>query len=121
MAAQDLPRGAQLLGSVPLGDAERVFRTVSGALGRHLRRMPDGETGARFNWFQWQEARFASCPQLEPAPPDAPTVGRREVRLTRPHFQLRAGVGADDVHFDPPGYAADALASYALFARLKRE
>jgi len=38
--------GAHLVGSVPLPDAEAVFRAVS-ALGADLRRLPDGETGVR--------------------------------------------------------------------------
>jgi len=37
--------GAHLIGSVPLADTEAVFRTVAGALGPHLARIPDGETG----------------------------------------------------------------------------
>ncbi|MGH8733136.1 MAG: hypothetical protein ACREVB_05590 [Burkholderiales bacterium] len=37
--------GVHLIGSVPLADTEQVFRTVAGALGPHLRRLPDGETG----------------------------------------------------------------------------
>jgi len=39
--------GAHLIGSVPLADTEAVFRTVAGALGPHLSRIPDGETGER--------------------------------------------------------------------------
>jgi hypothetical protein len=34
-----------LVGSVPLGNAEQVFRTVSAAFGSKLKRVPDGETG----------------------------------------------------------------------------
>ena len=37
--------GVHLIGSVPLADAETVFRTVAAALGPHLRYLPDGETG----------------------------------------------------------------------------
>jgi hypothetical protein len=119
--ASSQPRGAVLVGSVPLPDAEAVFRTVAGALGRHLRRLPDGETGARLNWFTWQVDRFRECPQLEPAPEGAPAVGRPASRGERPKFQLRPGVDPASVRFGPLGYAAAARESYALFARLKRE
>jgi hypothetical protein len=37
---------AHLIGSVPLADAEAVFRTVAAALRPSLRRIPDGETGS---------------------------------------------------------------------------
>jgi hypothetical protein len=36
-----------LIGSVPLPDAETVFRTLSQALGLYLKRLPNGETGRR--------------------------------------------------------------------------
>jgi methionine synthase II (cobalamin-independent) len=36
-------------------------------------------------------------------------------------YQLRPGVAADDIRFPPLGYSAAAIASYAEFARLKRE
>lgn len=121
MANDRSPRGAHLVGSVPLPTAEEVFRIVGAALGDRLRRISDGETGQRADWFLWQEARFVSCPQLESAPVDAPGFGRRDVRRDRSKLQLRADVDPAAVTFDPPGYAADALQSYAVFARLKGE
>jgi hypothetical protein len=41
-ATQHLPRGVHLVGSVPLGDAEDVFRAATAILGGRLRRIPDG-------------------------------------------------------------------------------
>ena len=46
--------GAHLVGSVPLPDTESVFRVVVNALGAHLRRIPDGETGERRRWIFFQ-------------------------------------------------------------------
>ena len=43
--------GVHLIGSVPLADAEAVFRTVSEAVGPYLDRIPDGETGERSRWI----------------------------------------------------------------------
>src|SRR5215210_5568500 len=71
-----------LVGSVPLADAEAVFRAVSGELGPYLRRLPDGETGERIDWFVWQVARFRACPQLEEVP--AATSGYRTLPKFRP-------------------------------------
>ena len=39
--------GVHLAGSVPLANAEDVFRRVTRSLGDRLRRIPDGETGPR--------------------------------------------------------------------------
>ena len=44
-AALAQPLGVHLVGSVPLRDAEEVFRTGSATLGRRLRRIPDGKLG----------------------------------------------------------------------------
>src|SRR5689334_11746258 len=107
------PRGAVLVGSVPLPDAETVFRTIAPALGQRLRRLPDGEIGPRQTWFSWQEARFAACPQLEPAPPEAPLAMQPIGRRQRPTFQLRAGVAPSALRFGPLGYATAGRASYA--------
>ena len=35
------------VGSIPLPDAETVFRTLAAATAPHLKRLPDGETGIR--------------------------------------------------------------------------
>lgn len=56
------PTGALLVGSVPLASSDSVFRTTSAALGRHLRRMPDGETGVRTYWMVFQLALLARNP-----------------------------------------------------------
>ena len=102
--------GAHLVGSVPLADAETVFRTVAGALGRHLARLPDGETGARKDWIAWQYGVLAATPGLEPiAVGERGYLRKQLVRCTAPP------------RFGALGYAAAARASYAIFERLQRE
>ena len=54
-----------LVGSIPLPDAETVFRTVSGAVGRHLVRLPDGETGIRKTWIRFLQDVLAANPAIE--------------------------------------------------------
>ena len=54
MAERPPPRAVHLVGSVSLGDAEEVFRTVSELIGPLVRRIPDGETGERTIWAAWQ-------------------------------------------------------------------
>ncbi len=105
------PRGAHLVGSVPLADEEQVFRAVGATLGRHLRRIPDGETGARAMWISYQLDRLASLPWFDvranPAGPQLPPV-----------LFLRDGVNASEVEFGDLGYFEPAVRSFATFERL---
>jgi ubiquinone/menaquinone biosynthesis C-methylase UbiE len=105
--------GAHLVGSVPLANAEAVFRTLSAGLGDRLRRIPDGETGPRADWIVWQYPVLSSRPQFEVAPP-APGFYR-----ALPQLRLRAD--GDDVHFESLGYAEAATESYRTFGVLKRD
>jgi hypothetical protein len=106
------PRGAHLVGSIPLADASEVFRAASGRLGSHLTRLPDGETGARVDWINGIAAHLRGVPQLQ-----------EEIVTThngkRPRFRLRAGVRASDVQIPDLGYATAALTSYSEFSRLR--
>ena len=58
-------RDVYLVGSVPMADAAQVFEAVSAALGRRIKRIPDGETGERGDWITWLEPVFAQSPALE--------------------------------------------------------
>jgi hypothetical protein len=114
--------GAHLIGSVPMDDAESVFRTVSAALGGHLRRIPDGETGERRRWIFFQNLMLRRHPDMEEDPTVPPFALRqwdgkllREMALLR----FRRGVDPERVTFET-GYAAAARASYAVFARLQQ-
>ena len=60
-----MPRDVHLVGSVPGESAAEVFEKVSAALGPHLKRIPDGETGERADWIVWLEPVFANSPALE--------------------------------------------------------
>jgi hypothetical protein len=57
-------RGALLVGSMPLVDSAAVFKFAEQQLGSHLKRIPDGETGSRINFTQWQQDIFAAIPSL---------------------------------------------------------
>ena len=108
------PRGVHLNGSIPLANADEVFRVTSSILGERLHRIPDGETGIRSNWIGWQAEFFARNPSLELIPPDP------NVYASLPHFKLRPGANASELVFDQLGYADAALASYAVFSQLKQ-
>lgn len=113
-----MARNVHLVGSVPLASARDVFETVSAALGPHLKRIPDGETGERSDWITWLEPAFADNPALE-----------RSDELFRIHatgtarirYRLKPGKTARDVSFGNLFYADIAKQSYAEFAAFKRQ
>jgi ubiquinone/menaquinone biosynthesis C-methylase UbiE len=108
-----LPLGVHLAGSIPLSSSEEVFRTVSERLGDRVRRVPDGETGARADWIVWQYPVLSSQPQFEVAPPSA------DFYRALPRLKLRDNADGG-VGFGSLGYAEAARGSYRTFAELKR-
>ncbi|MBL8380833.1 MAG: hypothetical protein JNM79_23385 [Burkholderiales bacterium] len=108
------PRGVHLVGSVPLADRAAVFGCVCEHLGEHIKRLPDGETGTRTNWIAWQGAVFEGMDTLV-----AEEAAQGYIR--RPRFRIRPGVDPTSIAFPPLGYAREALASYAEFARGKAD
>src|SRR6266567_3011582 len=60
------------VGSIPLPDAETVFRTLSAAAGPRLKRLPDGETGIRKTWIRFLQGVLADNPAIEVAQDVAP-------------------------------------------------
>ena len=113
--------GAHLVGSVPLADAEAVFRTVSAALGPHLSRLPDGETGERRRWIYFQRLMLERHPAME-VDPTVPLFALRQWDGTLlreiPLLRFRAGIDPDGVTFET-GYAPAARASYEIFRALQ--
>jgi ubiquinone/menaquinone biosynthesis C-methylase UbiE len=114
-AAGYVPLGVHLVGSIPLPNAEAVFRIIGAGLGDRLRRIPDGETGPRADWIVWQYPVLSSRPQFEVAPP-APEFYR-----ALPRLRLREGVAADELRFEALGYAEAARSSYRTYSVLKRD
>ena len=110
-----VPVGAHLVGSVPLGSVEEVFRRTAAALGDRLRRLPDGEPGPRSDWILWQYPVFSALPQFEVGPPGSDTY------RSLPKLRLRDGERAEDIVLDNLGFADAAISSYAIFAKLKRD
>src|SRR5690349_8179445 len=115
MTVEHQPHGVHLVGSVPLQNAEEVFRTASSILGNRLRRLPDGETSLRSDWIGWQFAVLARAPQLITVPA---VPGRY---ASRPRVKLAPNCDPNALTFGPLGYAQAAITSYTTFSRLKRE
>ena len=117
----DAKSWAHLVGSVPLPDAETVFRTVSDAWGPHLRRISDGETGRRGRWIWFQREMLEQHPAMEPDPDEpAYALYQWDGQLLRETSYIRFREGVDPASVDfPTGYAEAALESFGLYARLQ--
>ncbi|HZU89791.1 MAG TPA: hypothetical protein VE993_11090, partial [Stellaceae bacterium] len=111
------------VGSIPLPDAETVFRTLAGAAGPYLRRLPDGETGIRRTWIRFLQDVLAANPAIEVAA-DVPPFRfvQWDGKLLReiPRLRVKPGSRPDPATF-ATGYADMAIASWGLFERLSRE
>jgi hypothetical protein len=109
------------VGSIPLPDAETVFHTLSGVVGRHLIRLPDGETGVRKTWIKFLQDVLGDNPAIEVAR-DVPPFKfvQWDGKLIReiPRLRLKSGVAPDPASFKT-GYADMAIASWGLFQRMQ--
>lgn len=112
-----MSRAVHLVGSVPLANSEEVFRAAAQILGPRLKRMPDGETGARGDWVQWLTHLLRAHPQF-----DLPgAIDYSAARDVRNYYRVKPGIDPATVRFGELGYAAAARDSYAVFARLIEE
>jgi hypothetical protein len=102
-------RDLLLVGSIPLADANSVFEAV-GALSPHLAWVPDGETGDRSNWTQWQGDVFQNAPALEVA-----SIRMIQGGHPYPQFRLAKDKAPRDIALGPLGYAKAARESYEVF------
>ncbi|MEU0640439.1 hypothetical protein ABZ338_29925 [Streptomyces albidoflavus] len=106
--------GVHLLGSVPLADADTVFRAVSRHLGPYLSRIPDGETGDRLLWAPWQKAVFEASPAFRPVGVEDPAYGNGPTSFARNSGELNTETLGE------LGYARAALHSYERLTELRR-
>jgi hypothetical protein len=110
------------VGSIPLPDSETVFRTLSAAVGPHLIRVPDGETGIRKTWIRFLQDVLAQKPAIEIAsdvPPFKFVQWDGKVVREIPRLRLKPGAKPDPAAFQT-GYADMAIQSWAVFERLQK-
>jgi hypothetical protein len=125
MASGDYGRHpiVHFVGSIPLPDAETVFRTLCDVAGDHLLRLPDGETGIRKTWIRFLQDVLAENPAIEVAkdvPPFKFTQWDGKVLREIPRLRVKRGTRPDPATFKT-GYAEMAIQSWGLFQRLQRE
>jgi hypothetical protein len=104
---------AHLVGSVNMSSAEEVLRAIGERVGDVAARIPDGETGERLAWAQWQVRVLSRQRALET------TEAEETTGIERPRFRLRAGASVDDLDLENLGYADEAIRSYATFSSLR--
>ena len=97
------------VGSIGLDSVDEVFQTCGSLLGRHLKRVPDGEPGGRRLWIGWQLPLLRASPYLQPV------ASERQGEVAFYPLKLATGVRPEDVHFGELGYAREARISYIDF------
>ena len=102
-----------LVGSVPLDTCDEVFRTAGELLGSHLCAVPDGETGVRSNWIEWQRDLFYKCAGLEVV--DQSAMEYRQL----PQATIASGTDPASIDLGSLGYSEAAANSYEVFSRMK--
>ncbi len=109
-----------LVGSAPFTFAEEMFRTSMAHLGRHLKRLPDGEVGERDHWIRWQYRRIGQSPQMRVR--ESGSSDALQPPYTIPRYEIMEGiVSADEIVLPNLGYGDAAIASFAIFRRLSEE
>ena len=112
---------AHFVGSIPLNSSEEVFCSICDALGNHVKRIPDGETGERTNWILFQRKMLANHPAMEPDSSipkfqfkqwDGKVI--REVEL----LKIRDNIDLEELIF-PIGYSEHAIESFKNFEKLQ--
>src|SRR5580693_1188038 len=111
------------VGSIPLPDSETVFRTLSGACGGHVLRLPDGETGIRKSWIKFLQDVLAENPAIEMAHDLPPFQFKQwDGKVVREISRLRVKPGMTPNRKDfKTGYADMAIASFAVFDRMQKD
>src|SRR6202161_1994293 len=110
------------VGSIPLPDSETVFRTLSSAVGGHVARLPDGETGIRQSWVRFLQDVLAENPAIELAsdvPPFKFVQWDGKVIREIPRLRIKPGQTPDRKGFKT-GYADMAIQSFGVFDRLQK-
>src|SRR5690349_7725113 len=104
MSKKRAARDVLLVGSLALENAEAVMTAAADTLGDAIRRLPDGETGARSKFITWQVPVLAKAPQFEVQPLGPQSEWGPNGEFPPRILKLKADAkGAPE--FPPTGYA----------------
>jgi hypothetical protein len=112
-----------MVGSIPLDDAETVFRTLGSRIGGHVERIPDGETGRRQRWISFINDQLKANPDFvidKSIPPFEFKQWDGKVVYSIERLTFAPGADPSRVEFRT-GYADDAIRNYAAFDRLQAD
>jgi hypothetical protein len=113
-----LARGVHLVGGLAAPTATDAMTATARVLGRHLRRLTDGETKERSQWIWWQIDKLIAVPGIKMGQPQVnPETGN-------PDYSVFPGLDVDEGVTIPEralGYADVAIDSYREFVRLRDE
>ncbi|KAF7186555.1 hypothetical protein HII31_12113 [Pseudocercospora fuligena] len=109
--------GVHLVGSVPLPDAESVFRQCVAAVPNRLKRIPDGETGDRQLFTTFQAGAFAVYPAMLTEFIHNAPINNKEFTPE----QVDEGIEVLKKTDIQTGYDTVAIESYEVFRRLREE
>ena len=113
-----LARGAHLVGGIAATSAAEAMTITANALGAHLHRLSDGETGARSQWIWWQIDKLTALEGIAVGEPQVnPDTGNPDYSVF-PGLAVEAGI---EIPVGSLGYRDAAIASYADFRRLRGE
>ena len=102
-----------LVGSVNLPSVDEVFRIAGAILGPHLKRIPDGEPGARSGWITFNYGGLRTHRAFE-VDPDAPAHTGIAV------LRIKADAKEEDLFLGELGYAREAKGSYLDFKAARK-
>ena len=109
-----------LVGSLPAESTDAAFRAGARHFSDLVFALPDGETGPRSAWVGYERERLARPnPDVIVVEETASPTGIPRHAYETPVFAVRPEVEA--LHWDSWPRIDDAIASYAVFARLREE
>src|SRR5690242_993568 len=109
-----------LVGSLPADSTGSALRQAAEFFGDLVFALPDGETGPRAAWVGYERERLVRPnPDVVVVEETASPTGSPRHAYETPVFAVRDGVDAP--HWDTWPRIDDAIASYAVFARLREE
>jgi hypothetical protein len=112
------PVTAHFNGGVNMPDAETVMREIMKRVPIGVERLPDGETGDRSQWIEYQFQKFAQTPQLDRVGSKGPEgTGYSDV----PRIRLREGTDPHAIEWPNLGYSDEYRVTYELFRQLRDE
>jgi methionine synthase II (cobalamin-independent) len=113
-----LAQGAHLVGGLAAPTASEAMTSAAAILGSRLRRLTDGETGARSQWIWWQIDKLTALDGIAVGPPQVnPDTGNPDYSVV-PGLEVADGI---EIPVGALGYRDAAVASHAEFARLRAD